>query len=122
MAALKADYDYILKKKNESANFELPVHIDNIIEILVADYLEDCRVSANTYLYSLWRKLELNYEFSLNTLNLLKHYRENRLYEGYSSIESVKNPIRRLFLIFAFGTDEQIEYFKNACEEEFGKS
>ena len=39
---LQQDYNYILCKNNEqSANFEIPVHIDNIIEILVADYLNE---------------------------------------------------------------------------------
>ena len=33
----------------------------------------------------------------------------------------MNNPIRRLFLIFGFGTNEQIEYFKKSCEGEFGK-
>ena len=41
--------------------------------------------------------------------------------KNYSTNESVDNPIWRLFLIFGFGTNEQIEYFKKACEEEFGK-
>ena len=120
---LQQDYEYVLcKNDEESANYELSPHIDNIIEILIADYFE-CWINENTdiYLEYLWNRLTLKHEYSLSTLNLLKHYKENLLYSGYSKIESVKNPIRRLFLIFAFGTNEQIEYFKLACEDEFKK-
>ena len=55
------------------------------------------------------------------SLSLLNYFKDSSLYEDYSTIEAVKNPIRRLFLIFAFGADEQISYFKEAREEEFGK-
>jgi hypothetical protein len=120
---LNFDYKYVLCKTNENdtANYELSVHIDNIIEILIEDYFESMFNDTKTYLKYLWECLNLNYNYSLKHLNLLKYFYENKkLYNGYSTIKSIKNPIRRLFLIFAFGTKEQIEYFKKACEDEFG--
>jgi hypothetical protein len=54
-------------------------------------------------------------------ISIIKLYRGELILDGYCNESSAKNPIRRLFLIFAFGTDEQIEYFKDACEEEFGR-
>lgn len=119
---LKNDYEYILQRQGgDSAAFELPVHIDEIIEILVADYLESWHKSTESYLRDIWMKLSQDRIGQRMSFNLLSHFKDGSLYEGYSTIEAVKNPIRRLFLLFAFGTDEQINYFKEACEEEFGK-
>ena len=119
---LKSDYEYVLQKRDgDSADFELPAHIDEIIEILVADYLEQGISSTEAYLRSIWMKLSKDMSGQLASLNLLKHFKDDIPYEGHSRIESIKNPIRRLFLIFAFGTPEQIEYFKEACEAEFGQ-
>lgn len=119
---LQQDYNYILCKNNdESANYEIPVHIDNIIEILVADYLEEHITEQTTteYLNFLFKSLQEKNNF--NKLTLLTYFKNNKKYKNYLTIESIKNPIRRLFLIFSFGLDEQIKYFKNACKEEFGR-
>lgn len=120
---LNYDYQYVLCKvaDEDTANYEIPVHIDNIIEILIEDYFESIYSDTKTYLQFIWKCLNLDYNYSLKHLNLLKYFYENKkLYKNYSNIESIKNPIRRLFLIFSFGTKEQIEYFKMACEDEFG--
>ena len=96
------------------------MHIDNIIEILVADYLnEHLNENPTNYLNFIFDAL--NNSINLNKLTLMTYFKNNKKYSGYTSIDAIKNPIRRLFLIFAFGTKEQIEYFKNACEDEFGK-
>lgn len=118
---LQQDYNYILCKNNEqSANFEIPVHIDNIIEVLIADYLnEHLNENPTNYLNFIFDAL--NNSINLDKLTFMTYFKNNKKYSGYASIDAIKNPIRRLFLIFAFGTKEQIEYFKNACEDEFGK-
>lgn len=122
LKVLQFDYDYILcKNKEESSNYELGPHIDNIIEILITDYLEKHidEQTPNEYLNFLFKSLEQ--KINLNKLTLLSYYKTDKKYDNYSTIESIKNPIRRLFLIFSYGTEEQIKYFKNTCEEEFGK-
>ena len=119
---LQDDYNYVLcKNDKENANFEISVHIDNVIEILIADYLEEHINEQTTeeYLNFLFNSLENKINFF--KLTLLYYYKNRKKYKNYSTNESVNNPIRRLFLIFGFGTNEQIEYFKKACEEEFGK-
>jgi len=119
---LQQDYNYILcKNDNETLNYELSPHIDNIIEILITDYLQEHinEQSSNDYLNFIFNSLKNGINF--NKLSLLNYYKNGKKYENYSTNESVNNPIRRLFLIFAFGNDEQIECFKQACEEEFGK-
>lgn len=119
---LENDFNYILGKGDkETSDFELPAHIDNIIEILVADFLELDLKSPEAYLRSIWMKLSPAHFKTFEPMNLLTHFREGLFYDGYSSIEAVKNPIRRLFLVFAFGSQEQIDYLREACEEEFGK-
>jgi len=56
---LNFDYNYILCKTDneDSANFELAVHIDNIIEILIADYLENSTDTTEGYLNMLFNTL-----------------------------------------------------------------
>lgn len=122
MNLIQHDYNYILcNNDGESANFEIPVHIDNIIEILITDYLAEHvnEFSTSEYLNFLFESLSKRINF--NKLTLLTYFKNNKKYKNYSTIESIKNPIRRLFLIFNFGSNEQIEYFKNACDEEFGR-
>lgn len=119
---LQQDYNYVLcKNEEENANFEIPVHIDNIIEILITDYLEEHVVeqSPEEYLKCLFNSLEN--KINLNKMTLLSYFKNGKKYKNYLTNESVNNPIRRLFLIFGFGSNEQIEYFKNTCMEEFGK-
>ena len=125
LKVLKFDFEYVLCKNSiDSSNFELPVHIDNIIEILADDYLNfNQDMTTQQYLQRLFSFLENDRNTSFDEFTLYKIYsRKLKLkLENHKSLESVKNPIRKLFLIFAFGLDEQIEYFKTACEDEFGK-
>jgi hypothetical protein len=110
---LQHDYNYILcKNDEENANFEISIHMDNIIEILISDYLEEHINEQTTeeYLKFLFNSLENKINFY--NLTLLHYYKNGKTYKNYSTTESVNNPIRRLFLIFGFGTNEQIEYFK----------
>jgi hypothetical protein len=121
---LKEDFKYVLCKADstDSANYEIPVHIDNIIEVLVDDYLNfNSDVSTEAYLNRMFRLLENDPNFTIDDFSIYKIFTGVFTLKNHSTIESVKNPIRRMFLIFAFGTNEQKEYFKNACEEEFGK-
>lgn len=123
LKVLKFDFEYILCKNfTESSNFELSVHIDNIIEILVDDYLNfNQDMTTEQYLQRLFSFLENDQNLSFDDFPLYKIYSGKLRLKNHKSLDSVKNPIRRLFLIFAFGSNEQNEYFKKACEDEFGK-
>lgn len=121
---LKSDYDYILKNKqvtnNYEDNWELTTHTDEIIEILINDYLKyHIKEDSDVYLCNLFDIFENKHNVNFTNLTLLKTYKNDEVYENLKNLTFIKNAIRRLFLIFAFGNKKQIEYFKNLCFEEF---
>ena len=110
--ALQKDYDYIFKIQDGNAeNWELSVHIDAIIDMLI-DYYDE-NVSPEEYLE--------------NTLNDVKDNMMNldnkMLYDYFKNkdqdFKPTKDNIRRLFMIYAFGEKEHIRYFEDECKKEF---
>lgn len=120
---LQNDFNYMfLKVGDADSNLELSTHIDEIIEILILDYFEQEKYfnSTNDYLRFMFSRIRGSANL-FNDLNILKHYKNRELYDGLKNVELMLNIINRLFLILIFGNEKTIKYFKNACEEEFGK-
>ena len=121
LKVLQDDYIYILcKTENDPGNLELPVHIDNIIEILVDDYLEHNEDSSEEAYMDMIFKILDDGAFISRSFSLVDLYNGKLKLRRHRTLESVRNPIRRLMLILAFGTPEQIAFLRKALEEEFG--
>lgn len=120
---LKNDYNYILTETpGNGAAYEFTSICDEIIELLVNDYFElyeKEEINPNSYVINLFRKLEENRFIDYNDLNVVKHYINEKGYKEFKNIQHVKNDIRRLFLIFFFGSSLQKDYFKNELNKEF---
>lgn len=111
---LQKDYDNIFKIQDGNAeNWELSVHIDAMIDMLIDYYDGTCLTEE--YLKEILDNVRTN---SYDSGNRLLH----DFYENDSQdFKPTKDNIRRLFMLYAFGNSEQIEYFENECEKEFGK-
>lgn len=108
---LKSEFKYILTNDENNENYELAPVIDQILELLVNDYLTyNNDISTQKYIDNLF----LNFlSFNLKNLTLVKNFK------NYSHLEKIL--YARLFLIMSFGTEEQLNYFKEACIDEFGE-
>lgn len=118
---LKQDFNYLFVDKDNQGNWELSTHIDEIIELLVDDYLEYYldKLSPDQYLNNIISKIRYSKIALLSDLNILKHYKYNIPYQTNSNVSYMKNIIRRLFLILSFGNENIVNYFKQYCIEEF---
>lgn len=120
---LKNDYNYILTKTpgNGSA-YEFTSICDEIIELLVNDYFEMYEkdgITPEIYYLNLFEKLNEDRYINYSDLNLVKHYINEKEYKEFKNIQHIRNDIRRLFLIFFFGSSNQKEYFKKEIMKEF---
>ena len=107
---LKRDFNYILSNNENGENYEFAPVIDQILELLVNDYLKyNENINPENYLENLFNSI-LNNDFK--NLSIIKNF------NSYSHLEKIL--FARLFLILSFGTSNQIKYFKDACKEEFG--
>lgn len=113
---LEKDFEYIFNENGNSENWEFSVHIDEIIELLINDHFEAySNLTTTQYLNMLFSYLK-NENFNLN---LITHYKSSIPYEKDDNIVLMKNIIRRLFLIFAFASDEALNFFYEECKKEF---
>lgn len=128
---LENDYHYILNSENEPKNYEFTAILDEIIDVLVEDYLEEYEKNKNlkpeTYLMYFIGKLfaidEHNRnDFSYSSLNIIKHFNERRPYSGLPDFRFIYNAVRRLMLMFAFGTLDQKQMIVKYLQEEFGEA
>lgn len=121
---LKADFNYILSSipGNEFA-YEFTSICDEIIELLVNDYFECLKknaISTNEYCHNLFSKLNETRFVDYSNLNIVKKYFSKKcIYDNFKNTQHIRNDIRRLFLIWYFGSNEQIEFLKNELEKEF---
>ncbi len=112
ISALQKDYDYIFKiQEGNAENWELSVHVDAIIDLLVDYY--DGSTSTRSYINNILEDVKKN-TLSPND-KMLKDF-----FLSKDMPKTAKDNVRRLFLIYAFGEDGQIEYFENECRKEFG--
>jgi hypothetical protein len=119
---LSNDVKYVLGNTKEPVSYEFTAITDEIIEVLVEDYLEEnSNISTSAYLISLFDSLNDLSTPRYDRLTVVKHYVEQKSYKRIADVSFIMNAVRRMFLIFAFGSIEQKNSFKHACEEEFGK-
>lgn len=125
LQTLQNEFNYIfVKVPGNDSNWELSVHIDAIIDLLIEDYFVNYEknnfLTPQKYLNNVFNTLKSN-NFNEKEHTILEHFYQNKDYENIKDKKVVKDNIKRLFLILGFGNDKVIKYFKTACEDEFGK-
>lgn len=128
LSLLKQDYDYVLTASPGNGHaYEFTSIVDEIIELLSEDYLEmleaDSSLSPSTYLMNFLSKMSERRYSAYATLNIVNHYfgaNGNGLpYCHFKDLVHIRNDIRRIFLIWEFGNEEQKKILVDELKKEF---